>query len=323
MSRFFGDTPKTRSKTVLLVDIENGSVGSALVRLASGQPPKLFAESRTPFTFLPTRTAPMLLREIEKAVQHSLGQSSLVAARIRGNAKIAPAGDVGEAALFFAPPWAALMPHGKDWKLEQEAVSVAARTVGDFFGHIKTHTHASGAALLRASNTLFELPGIVLLCAVTGEVTEVVALSNGALIGHATIPLGSNLIFRTLKTHGEYSLPEAHSLLSLARSHSAEGVLHNEPLAAAAKHISTHITQAAKQLSSEKIQGMLFVAPDPLGEWFARAMAAFPSDAFHSNATVRALHPHHLMPHIAAHGARPDLQILLEALFVDAAFNRV
>lgn len=323
MNRFFGDTPKTQSKTMLLVDIENGSVGSALVRLAPGHPPKLFAENRTHFTFLPTRTAPVLLREIEKAVQQSLGQTSLVAARIRGNPNIAPAGNVGEAALFFAPPWAALMPHGKDWKLEQEAVSVAARTVGDFFGHIKTQTHASGAALLRASNALFELPGIVLLCAVTGEVTEVVALSNGALIGHATVPFGSNLVFRTLKTHGDYSLSEAHSLLSLVRNHPTPGALYNEPLSAAAKHVSKHITQAAEQLSSEKIQGMLFVAPDPLGEWFARAMTSFTSDAFHSNATVRALHPHHLAPHIAAHGARPDLQILLEALFVDAAFNRV
>lgn len=323
MSWFSAGDAKKQSKTVLLVDVENGSVGSALVRLTVGQPPKLFAESRVPFTFLPTRTAPMLLREVEKAAQHSLGQSSLVAARIRGNQTVAPAGHVEEAMLFFAPPWASLMPHGKDWKLEQAAISVAARTVGDFFGHIPTQTHASGAALLRASNALFELPGIVLLCAVTGEVTEVVALSNGTLVGHATIPLGSNLLFRTLKTHGEYSLHEANSLLSLVRNHPASGAQYNEPLAAAAEHVSAHITKTAKQLSGEKVQGLLFVAPDPLGEWFARAMASFPSDAFHSNATVRALHPHHLMPHIAAHGTHPDVQILLEALFADTSFNRV
>lgn len=66
-----------------------------------------------------------------------------------------------------------------------------------------------------------------LLLDVGAEVTEILHLKQGALVGRATAPVGSNLFMRTLKTHADMSTAQSNTALTLAK---AEGTRFAEEL---------------------------------------------------------------------------------------------
>src|SRR3990167_7759665 len=95
----FSKKPPT---TALILDIENGSVGSCLVKLAPGQAPQLFGEARTAVPLMDTRSAASLSRAVEHAASESLLHASEVAARLRHHAGALP--PVSKVVIFMAAP---------------------------------------------------------------------------------------------------------------------------------------------------------------------------------------------------------------------------
>ncbi len=320
MASLFG-AKKSKEKTVLIIDIENGSVACALALLTPNQQPKLFAEVRTALPIFPTFTSGLLIREIEKVLGETLAHTSLVAARMRGHEHLSHMGRVSEALVFFAPPWAALTSgkRGFEWNFDPALVSSTKKTVESFFGSIPVSLHAFGAAATDTTNTLFEQQGDFLLCSMTGEMTELMLVQNGALAGRGTVPLGTNTLVRTLQSHSNLSPQEARSVLRLANNdHMPEG-FSGEPLRAAAAHVGAHMSDITKDVLQDTLaQGMLVIAPQGVTEWLARTLAQEIAlgDLFVEGAPVRALHPHHLSPHVMAHAQNPDIVLMLEGLFV-------
>ncbi len=79
---------KSPDKTILILDVENGSVGSALVRLSPDKQPKLFGEARFNTPLGMSRSGEKLSKDIEEAAREALRNASEVAARIRTNKKV-------------------------------------------------------------------------------------------------------------------------------------------------------------------------------------------------------------------------------------------
>lgn len=320
MASLFG-AKKSKEKTVLIVDIENGSVGCALALLSPGQQPKLFAEVRTALPIFHTFTSTLLTHEIEKALGEALSHTSLVAARMRGHTHLSHMGQVSEALVFFAPPWAALAQgkRGLEWSFDPSLSSNVKKAIEGFFGSMPISLHAFGAAATETTNTLFEQQGDFLLCSMTGEMSELMLVQQGTLAGRATVPLGTNTILRTLQSHSNFSAEEARSALRLAnQDHMPEG-FSGEPLQAAAAHVGAHMSDITKDILQNTLaQGILIIAPQSVAEWLARTLARELAlgDHFTEGASVRALHPHHLLPHVVAHAQNPDTALMLEGLFV-------
>jgi hypothetical protein len=159
-----------------------------------------------------------------------------------------------------------------------------------------------------------------LVCAVTGEVSELMHLDGQGVRGHATFPSGTHSLVRTLRTHGGLSEAEARSAMRLPMDASAV----REPFAAAAGEFARHFTDAAKELMSEgEVMRVMVIAPESSVEWFAKALSQDESLAalFPRGGQVRALRAHHASPHIAAHAEAPDIHLMLDALFVDSVVD--
>ncbi len=315
-------SPTKRERTVLIVDIESGSVGAALARLVPGEPPKLFAEARVALPIFTTLSSATLVREIEKTLRELLLHASLVATRLRGHTHVSDMGVVSSALVFLSPPWTSLTQHqkGLQWEHEPSLVGEVRRAVEEVFGAVPTTFHAFGIAANHAANTLFQTQHTSLLCTMGGEVGELLLVDSGAIAGHATIPLGQHMVLRTLQHHAGLSAQEARSALHLPAAH-------NEPLNVAAVHLAREFAAAAHELvGARSVRGILVIAPEPAGEWFAQALACSPGSAdslvelFPQGTTVRALHTHHLIPHLSAHAAVPDLLLMLEALFAGKVY---
>lgn len=318
MAGLFGKKTPT-DKTVLIVDVENGSVGSALVRLSESKPPRLFAETRVSFSPLSTRTAETLLKETDKALRNALHQTSTVAARMRNHSKLAPVGTISAVSIFVASPWAlpSVKGSGLEWTIEKALMEEVRKAVLDTFGRVSMEFHASGLASAHATTHLFEHSPALLLCTVHGEMSELAVVDRGNMLAHATMPFGTNLFLRTLRTHGGLSPAESHSLLKLSRIARTETPA-EEALFASSREFASAFTSAAKPLVTHApVGGILVIAREPAGEWVAQNLARSDlGDTFHIDTTVQALHTHHLAPHLAAHAARPDLTSMIHALFI-------
>ena len=78
---------------ILLLDIENASVGVALAHLHKGAAPVLFAEHRTHLSIPQTLRGAGIAAQIEKATHQALERIGLVAAKLRSNPSTAQRGD--------------------------------------------------------------------------------------------------------------------------------------------------------------------------------------------------------------------------------------
>ncbi len=324
MSALFTKSKKGAEETVLVVDIESGSVAAALVALSPGEPPKLFAEHRVMLPMAKSIDAAVLAKQIEKAARAAISVPSLFAARLRNapgaKLKTKNMGAVTRASIFFAPPWVALEArHGVlAWSREDSLASSLRQEIDAAFGSIPISEYAFGEAAAGTLASLFEQPDEVLLCTITGEMAELLRLYKGAPQGHATIPGGSRLLLRTLGTHAGLSTHEAHSALALSLQREPSYL--REPLAASALHFCRQFGSAAGAMGAAgPVHEILILAPEPTGEWFAQALSRAPlSSPFDSESRVRALHTHHLAPHIASHTSKPDLTLMVEGIFMSA-----
>lgn len=320
MSALFGKgIPK--DSTVLIVDIQNASVGCALVRLTNGQPPKLFAETRVALPLFHTVSAHTLLQESDKALRHALLQASTTAARMRNHAKLSHMGMIEAAHVFVSPPWVTAQEKNGTltWDTEPTMQKAAAHAIADTFGDIHIDFHTTGAALTHTTNVLFTETPDILLCSIGGEVSELTLLQAGERAAYATMPIGHHFIVRTLTSHAGVSAHEANSILHLARTSRTEAPGEEALFAAAQQFAKTFTQVAGDMLDDAEVQGILVVGTEPVGEWAAQNLST--SDLgglFSSDTAIQALHTHHIAPYLAAHSAKPDLMFMAQALYISS-----
>ena len=317
-------------KTVLLIDIENGSVGCALVRVPvtksetgtkSNLLPKLFAETRIALPITSRLDLPQLMRDTHAALREALSQTSITAARMRTHPKLSSVGVISAATVCVAAPWTAALVQGEgiDWHIEPELQKLVRRAIEESFGDIRVSFYPTSAAVAHATDYWFDTAPQLLLCTVTAEVTELSLLEGGALAAHATIPLGKRFFLRTLASHAGLSYPEAHSALQLARMSTVETPA-EEALHAAGTQFASVFTSAARQLQADTSpSGILVVAGEPLGAWIAHMLVGQEAltRTFAEGTPIQALHTHHLTPYLAAHATKPDIICMIEALFIN------
>jgi len=162
--------------------------------------------------------------------------------------------------------------------------------------------YTNAGAAVGALNTLLPYEGKYLLTIVTHEMTELLLVNNGAVVGHATVPHGINLPLRTLKTHGNLSDAEARSALKLGHL--------GEPLSFAADAYASELLPAGRELFAHEPPSRVWVVSS-MGDFFAQALS-HPTlgELFPNGGEVRALKPAHAR---TLNGQ--DIIIVLEALF--------
>ena len=322
----FGLT-RDSGENVLLLDVESSSVGTALAHLSTDSAPVLFAERRIHFVPPRTLSSSAIASQIEKALHEALGETTLVAARLRSNPKTANRGIFSRAAAFLGAPWGTpnLVVGKPDFSphlhtMLQNELALFANDLP-----LSLHTSAAAAAYGGAASLA---SGTILLAIPRGEITELVLLEDGKALGYGTLPVGAHSVYRTLSTHAGLSHAEMSAVLALAKH--AEHPYH-EPFEAAERHWLEQFASGVETLAQNGTpEGVLVVAEEPLGSWFARALE---SDAslgalFEPGATVRTFGAPRAAALLAGHAPNPDLHLALGALFVHGglktgAFNHV
>lgn len=304
---------KPQGNTVLLLDIESGSVAVALVDLSKEQP-QILSYQRQHLPLTQRRSGGDSIRLLEQTLAHSLRHIAEVAARMRAHAPAQPLGNVGRAVVFLAAPWgtpnlASGTPEYAPGIRKHIQAAVAAA-----FGGIPVSFYTSADALAFGSRAIGKHTDTMAV-SLRGELLELLLLSKAGPLAYSTVPLGSRSILRTLQTHGALSEHEARSILNLTKH---KDDLWYEPLLAAGRHLSDTFADGAELLlPAGAATSLVVVAEQPLGEWFAKHIADNPRmpALFSDEATVEVLLPYHMADHIAL-GVMNDPYLLLESLFV-------
>lgn len=319
MSPLFGK--KQSGKLIALVDIESGSVGSALAYIAPGKKPRLFAQHRQEVSLRGTPSASNLLNEIERDLEESLVNLNTVAARMRA---ALPVQDIDRVAVFLHAPWVSTqvaLEHVVP-KVHDETLSRLRTSTQSFFQSIPVSFHSFATTTTPIAQNLFGTPEEAIVCSIGGEVTELVLLRAGKVAGHATSPVGLSTILRTLKAHAGISSAEALSVLALSRSMREH--LWAEAITAALGHFAAHLREAARHVVSlEHPQQVFVLSPKNSGDWFARGLTEDASlhELFSPGSTIRGVSPRHASAYLSGHPKSPDLPLMLESLFVDMRFG--
>ena len=320
MSPLFGKKKNKSKKTIVLVDIESGSVGSALVGLSEREAPKLFAEKRISLPVRHARDSGTLLHAVTEATEEALLHTSSVASRMRNHKALLGQGEIDRIAIFVSPPWASQHLSGGTAEYVEPMRRAVNHMTQGLFGEIPTTFHPLGTAAAHGAVLLFPFDTPSVLLIVSGEVSEILILNDRSLLGRATVPLGGHALVRTLISHGGVSAAEAESYMALSRR---EGHALFEPMRVAEDHFASTIAEATKDLSGQDaLGGIIVMAEEPLGEIVARALSREKSlaELFLEGGTVRSIRSSHVTPYIAAHAHKPDLSLLIEALFIDRKF---
>ena len=303
---------------MLVLDVEQGSVGAGLVRLAGQETPRLFGQTLYEAPLLTARNSDTIAREIEKGVREALGHESLFAARVRNTARGGTLGTIHAVSVFLGAPWGVpnLTKGAPDFS-DPMRNAITAEVLA-FFGDVPItfHTSAEGGtysfrALGRGDSTLLAL--------VRAEITELVFLRDTRVAGYATIPQGSHLLARTLRTHGGVSATEACSAIELA--YDAPHV--REPLQAGMDQFASALANLMPALiGTNEAPNIVVLARGRAGERFAQGLSQSEPMAavFPQGGSVQALRPNHFAPHIV-HQAPADLFLLVDALFADKKFS--
>ena len=288
--------------------MEQGSVGSALVRISPNEPPRIFGEFRTHLPLGDTRNLDMLARQIEQAAAEAILHAAEVASRVRMHPAAGRVGVVERAAVFLSPPWGA--PNIS--RGEPEFLCESSETLR---GLLRAHLdvphglHTRAGAALHAARVVF--PGDTLLIIIGAETTELLRAKDGAATHYALVPAGSHAVLRTLRAHG-LSWHEARSAVIADSGHLSE------PLEATYDYLAKEFSIALRGMGNAP-SSALVIAREPLAERLARELARQRefSTLFPQGSTIRSFDARHATPYVAAHAQRPDLSLLIEALYLD------
>lgn len=305
----FGKKPQ--EQTVVLLDIENGSVGSALVRLSPGKKPSLFGQTRVRTAVPGSRDASGLLQKIEKAAHDALVHAAEVAARIRHTSSTPKLGEISRAAVVLHAPWTRLeVAEGPKSRTSDDLLALFRTAIHDRLGVLPLNFHPFGAVAAHGAR-LLQPEENALVCTITGEVCEIISLQNGVIAGVATIPFGHHHLLRTLKTHAGLTEHEARTALGLNHAH--------EPLAAAAGEFGAQVGAALRELLEGDTRRIYVVGEESAATWAGRALSAHPAVAglFPAGGEVKPLRPVHFST-FAHTPAGTDLSLLMGSLFLDS-----
>ena len=304
---------KAPGTTVLILDVESGSVACALVDYAKAQP-QILSYQRQHLPLTQSRSGSDITRALESTLEHSLRHAAEVAARMRVHAPAQNLGVITKAVVFLAAPWGSpnLVTGGPQYvpgirQYIKEAVEAAC-------GDVPVSFYTSADALVFGSRMLGRHIDTMAV-SLRGELLELLLLSEAGPRGYSTVPLGSRNVLRTLQSHGALSEHEARSILALTK-HTDDR--YYEPLLAAGRQLSDSFAEGAMLiLPAGSATNLVVVGEQPLGEWFAKNIAENPrvSDLFSEESVVEALLPYHVADHIDV-GAVHDPYVLLESLFV-------
>lgn len=313
MAALFGGKRERPQKTILILDIENGSVASALVRVSEHEAPKLFGEVRKHLPVVHTRDGNTLMTRVTQAARSVLRSVSETAARIRQHPKASAVGKIDAVAIFLAVPWGSPdLSLGKP-RFMPEMQDFLNRELLQWVGHVPVSYHTGTAAGVFGVKALYPQEDNVLLYTLLGEVGELTHIQDGMVVGHATTPHGYGSVIRTLKFHGGMSEQEARSALHVRH--------YEEPLRAAGAHIADSFNDTARDmLGSYTVPSVFVLTHEPVGEWLAETLSQTDSieELFPEGGTVRALRSHHAAPLVAAHNEIPDLSLIFASIFVDS-----
>jgi hypothetical protein len=304
---------KNTGGTVLILDIESGSVATALVDVAK-QVPQIVSYQRQQLPLNQSRSGAEISRTLEQTLTHSLRHSAEVAARMRVHAPGQGVGKVGKVVVFLAAPWGSPNLTEGAPQYAPGIRQYIKKAVEAAFGDLPISFYTAADALLYGSRTLGKHIDTIAV-SLRGEMLELLLLNDGATQGYSTVPLGSRSILRTLQTHGGLSEHEARSMLTLTK-HTDDWQY--EPLLAAGRHLSDSFADGVELLlPAGTASSLVVVSEQPLGEWFAKSIADNPriANLFSEESTVEALLPFQLKDHVD-HGAVHDPFVLLEALLV-------
>ena len=302
----FGNSSPDRA--VLLLDIENGSVGSSLVRLSPGTAPEIFGGRRLHVPMMDTRSAAHLLRAVEHATSDAILHASEVAARMRHRTSLPK---VSKAVVFLSAPWGVPnLAQGKPDFAGPLTQNLAPR-VRSLFGDIPMSLHAHASAAVHGMRALYPDTSDALIVSINGEMCELVLVEGGHVVGHATAPAGLNTVLRTLKSHAGMSEHEARSALKLEPT---------EAVDAAAEHFAGEFKEVARELYGGVGRGTVIVlAHEPGAAWFAKALSHRSlADLYPDGGTVRVIRAGHVAPFVGSLGVL-DTHMALNALYTAAA----
>lgn len=299
---------RASDKTVLLLDIENGSVGSSLLRLSPDAAPEIFGGRRLGVPLMDTRAAAHLLRAVEHATSDAMLHASEVAARMRHRASLPR---VSKAVVFLSAPWG--VPNltlGRP-DFAQPLVDAISPRVRALFGDIPMSLHAHASAAVHGMRALYPNETDTLIVSINGELCELILVQGGHVVGHATAPAGLGTVLRTLKSHAGLSEHEARSALKLEATEAAD---------AAAEHFAGEFKEAARQLYGGPGRGSVIVlAHEPGAEWFAKALSRRSlADLYPQGGVVRLIRAAHMAPYVGSLGIL-DTHLALNALYTSAA----
>lgn len=299
---------KSPHKAVLLLDIENGSVGSGLVRLSRDAAPELFGARRIGVPLMDTRSAAHLLRAVGHAASDAILHASEVAARMRHRSALPR---ISQAVVFLSAPWG--VPNLSQGRPDFADPLVQALTprLRALFGDIPVNLHAHASAAVHGTRAIYPDTGNALVVSINGEVCELILLQNGHVVGHATAPAGLNTVLRTLKAHAGLTEHEARSALRLEPT---------EAMHAAAEHFAGEFKEVARELYGGAGSGdVIVLAHEPGAEWFARALSHRSlADLYPHGGRVRVIRAGHLAPYVGSLGTL-DTHLALSALYASAA----
>ena len=323
MSPVFGKK-KSRQKTIAIVDVENGSVGGALVVLAPHTEPSLLAQIRTEIPALRSHSGDSLVKETVHTVRDVLLHLSTVASRLRVHASASSIGEVERVAVFLHAPWVSIYSGEKSLGTDapESFLSELRAEIEARFKGATVSFHAFGIQAAPLVHSLYGEDDRSLVVSMTGEITELF-LSGPTLISAATVPHGFNTMVRTLQSHAGLSTPEAHSALSLLDMHQKQAPHWEEALHAGITHLIDEIGEVARALvPSSSAQPILVIAPRKSSALLARAFAENDSlgESF-PGGTVRDIRATHLSPYLRTHASKPDVGLMLLALCAQSRFG--
>src|SRR3569623_1963091 len=302
MSPLFGK--KRSPSTIAVLDIESGSVGSALVTLARKDAPGLLGQDRSHFTLRGSPSAEVLLNEIEREIEKSLTRLSSVSTNLSKHDKNA---EIGRIAVFLHAPWSSITISERAKADTHDATLARLKPPAGILG-LPVTFHSFAATTMPVVHGLFGAPQDALVISIGGEVSELSLFKSGAIAGYATVPVGVNTVLRTLAAHGGLSRHEARSVLTLSKS--ARNHAWAEALSHGARAAAQALQDGAGDLLSQGqgAQQVFILSNEPAADFFARALTD--SEEAHAlfspGSTVRAVLSRHTAPHLRMHPPKPD-----------------
>lgn len=295
---------------MLVLDVGQGSAGSALVRISQTEAPKLFGEFRAHLPVGEFREIGVLARHAKQTATQALLHAAEVASRVRQHPAAGAAGVIESVAVFLAPPWGAPDLAREEPEFSND-MAEALRDMMRAHLEVPHRLHTRAGAALHGARVIF--PGDALLLIISTEAMELLHAKDGAAVSYAFIPVGTHVLLRTLRAHGGLSWQEARSALRIGHRH------FKEPLDAAYDHLARELSAAMRGLRNPP-RSVLVLAEEPYGERLARELADRSefSTLFPQGSTIRPMLARHASPYVAAHAQSLDLNLMLEALYLDS-----